>query len=63
VEWSDKNHNWNKKMRKILSLFNLFHAHLNSIGIEDKFIIELTLDDEVNAKYRNPWNLVNTSEA
>jgi hypothetical protein len=38
-------------------LFELYHAYLNSIGIEDKYIIELSLDDDVNAKYRNPLEL------
>ncbi len=34
--------------------FELYHACLNSIGVEDNCIMELSLDDEVNAKYRNP---------
>ena len=46
-----------RRCGKSYLLFNLFHAHLNSIGVEDKYIIELTLDDEVNAKYRNPLEL------
>lgn len=46
-----------RRCRKSYLLFRLLHAHLNSIGIEDKYIIELTLDDEVNAKYRNPLEL------
>ena len=46
-----------RRCGKSYLLFKLFHAHLNSIGVEDKCIIELTLDDEVNAKYRNPLEL------
>lgn len=46
-----------RRCGKSYLLFELYHAYLNSIGIEDKYIIELSLDDDVNAKYRNPLEL------
>ena len=48
-----------RRCGKSFLLFELYHAYLNSIGVEDKFIIEISLDDEVNAKYRNPIELGN----
>jgi len=48
-----------RRCGKSYLLFELFHTHLNSIGIEDDYIIELSLDDEANAKYRNPMELGN----
>ena len=48
-----------RRCGKSYLLFELYHAYLNSIGVEDKYIIELSLDDEVNAKYRNPLELGN----
>ena len=48
-----------RRCGKSYLLFELFHAHLNAIGIEDDHIIELSLDDEANAKYRNPMELGN----
>lgn len=35
----------------------MYHSYLNSIGVKDKYIIELSLDDDVNAQYRNPMEL------
>ena len=46
-----------RRCGKSYLLFELYHAYLNSIGVEDKCIIELSLDDDVNAKYRNPLEL------
>lgn len=46
-----------RRCGKSYLLFELYHAYLNSIGVEDNYIIELSLDDEVNAKYRNPLEL------
>jgi len=46
-----------RRCGKSYLLFELYHACLNSIGVEDKYIIELSLDDEVNAQYRNPIEL------
>lgn len=46
-----------RRSGKSFLLFNLFHDYLNSIGIEDEYIIIISLDDEVSAKYRNPLEL------
>lgn len=48
-----------RRCGKSYLLFELYHAYLNSIGVEDNFILELSLDDEVNAKFRNPLELGN----
>lgn len=48
-----------RRCGKSYLLFELYHTYLNSIGVDDKYIIELSLDDEVNAKYRNPFELGN----
>ena len=40
-------------------LFNLFKNHLLSTGVKLDHIIELSLDDISNKKYRNPENLYN----
>jgi len=48
-----------RRCGKSYLLFELFHAHLSAIGIADDHIIELSLDDEANAKYRNPMELGN----
>lgn len=46
-----------RRCGKSYLLFELFHAHLNTVGIEDDHIIEISLDDEAYAKYRNPMEL------
>ena len=46
-----------RRSGKSFLLFNLYHDYLNSIHIDDKYIIELALDEAVNAKYRNPLEL------
>lgn len=46
-----------RRCGKSYLLFNLYHEYLNSIGVEDKYIIELALDDIANAQYRNPIEL------
>ena len=46
-----------RRCGKSYLLFELYHSYLNSIGVKDKYIIELSLDDDVNAKYRNPMEL------
>lgn len=46
-----------RRCGKSFLLFNLYHEYLNSIGIEDKNIVELALDEVVNARYRNPMEL------
>lgn len=48
-----------RRCGKSYLLFELYHSYLNSIGIEDKYIIELSLDEDTNAKYRNPIELGN----
>ena len=46
-----------RRCGKSYLLFNLYHDYLNSIHIDDKYIIELALDEASNAKYRNPLEL------
>jgi len=46
-----------RRCGKSFLLFNLFHDYLRSIHINDKYIIELALDEARNAKYRNPMEL------
>ncbi len=43
-----------RRSGKSFLLFNIYHQYLNSIGIEDDQIIGISLDDDENAKYRNP---------
>lgn len=46
-----------RRCGKSFLLFNLYHSYLNSIGIDDSNIIELSLEDDSNALYRNPLEL------
>ena len=46
-----------RRCGKSYLLFNLYHEFLNSVGVEDKYIIKLALDEAWNAKYRNPLEL------
>ena len=46
-----------RRCGKSFLLFNLFHEYLNSIGVLDENIIELSLDEALNARYRNPLEL------
>ena len=46
-----------RRCGKSYLLFNLFHDYLNSVHVDDKYIIELALDEIQNAKYRNPMEL------
>ena len=46
-----------RRSGKSFLLFKLYHSYLNSIGIKDKYIIELELDNDINVKYRNPLEL------
>ena len=46
-----------RRCGKSFLLFTLYHSYLNSIGIPDENIIELALDEAVNARYRNPLEL------
>lgn len=43
-----------RRCGKSYLLFELYHQYLNSIGIADENIIELALDEVLNARYRNP---------
>lgn len=46
-----------RRCGKSFLLFELYHSYLNSIGIDDANIIELALDEAINARYRNPLEL------
>jgi hypothetical protein len=46
-----------RRCGKSFLLTELYHAYLNSIGVDDLFIIELALDETKNARYRNPFEL------
>ncbi|MBM3701368.1 MAG: ATP-binding protein, partial [Actinobacteria bacterium] len=46
-----------RRCGKSYLLFKIYYNYLNSIGIKDKYIIELALDEAVNARYRNPLEL------
>lgn len=46
-----------RRSGKSYLLFNLYRKFLISIGVEDKQIIGLALDEMENAKYRNPFEL------
>ena len=46
-----------RRCGKSYLLFNLYRDYLKSLNVEDKYIIELALDEAKNAKYRNPLEL------
>ena len=46
-----------RRCGKSYLLFELYHSYLNSAGIDNNYIIELSLDDDAHAKYRNPLEL------
>ena len=46
-----------RRCGKSYLLFEIYHHYLNSIGVPDDHIIELALDDDLNARYRNPLEL------
>ena len=46
-----------RRCGKSFLLFELYHEYLNSIGVTDDCIIEIALDEVVNAKYKNPFEL------
>lgn len=46
-----------RRCGKSFLLFELYHTYLNSAGIPDENIIELALDEVMNARYRNPLEL------
>ena len=46
-----------RRCGKSYLLFKIYHNYLNYTDIKDKYIIELALDEAVNARYRNPLEL------
>jgi predicted AAA+ superfamily ATPase len=46
-----------RRCGKSYLLFKIYRNYLNSIGVKDRYIIELALDEVVNARYRNPLEL------
>ena len=48
-----------RRCGKSYLLFNIYHNYLISTGVNESQIIELALDETINAKYRNPIELDN----
>ena len=46
-----------RRCGKSYLLFKIYNDYLKSVGVEDKFIIGLALDEIQNARYRNPIEL------
>lgn len=46
-----------RRCGKSFLLFELFRSHLISQGVDEECIIELSLDDDAHARYRNPLEL------
>ena len=46
-----------RRCGKSFLLFELYHKYLNSVGVTDDCIIEIALDEAVNARYKNPFEL------
>ncbi|MBP5231032.1 MAG: ATP-binding protein [Clostridia bacterium] len=46
-----------RRCGKSFLLFELYHQYLNADGVKDDHIIELALDEDENARYRNPIEL------
>ncbi len=46
-----------RRCGKSYLLFEIYHQYLNQIGVDDAHIIELSLDDDMNIRYRNPLEL------
>ena len=46
-----------RRCGKSYLLFELYHRYLNDDGVPDDHIIELALDEDENARYRNPLEL------
>ena len=46
-----------RRCGKSYLLFELYHRYLNDDGVTDDHIIELALDEDENARYRNPLEL------
>ena len=47
----------NRRCGKSYLLFNIYHQYLVNNGVSENQIIELALDETINAKYRNPIEL------
>ncbi|MBP3308157.1 MAG: ATP-binding protein [Clostridia bacterium] len=47
-----------RRCGKSYLLFNLFHEHLLSEGVDESHIIEVALDDRTNIKLRDPDNML-----
>ena len=47
-----------RRCGKTYLLFNLFHDHLLSKGVDESHIIEIPLDDRSNKMYRDPDNML-----
>ncbi|MBQ3183181.1 MAG: ATP-binding protein [Clostridia bacterium] len=46
-----------RRCGKSFLLFELYHEYLNSVGITDDCIIEIALDEAINSRYKNPFEL------
>ena len=46
-----------RRCGKSVLLFDIYKEYLKKTGIKDNQIIEVHLDEKVNAEYRNPLNL------
>lgn len=46
-----------RRCGKSYLLTEIYHRYLNETGVDDAQIIELALDDDLNARYRNPLEL------
>jgi predicted AAA+ superfamily ATPase len=46
-----------RRCGKSYLLFNLYREYLRSQGVADRYVIELALDEAINARYRNPLEL------
>lgn len=46
-----------RRCGKSYLLFELYHQYLNADGVAEDHIIELALDEDINARYRNPLEL------
>ena len=46
-----------RRCGKSFLLFEIYHRYLNSIGVDNEHIIEIALDDDVNARFRDPLEL------
>ena len=48
-----------RRCGKSVLLFDIYKEYLKKTGIKDNQIIEVHLDEKVNAEYRTPMNLDN----